>query len=208
MNSTDQNQNRKDGIPIKRTLAGGMIGAAFGFIATPENRKKLIENVDKDRIKNKSMQFNNKAKELSKQSIQNIKSKTADYFKKGAEDDLESSNDTEISATVEPIESEEFQQVMEENKELKNRLEKLESKLDQLSEGMKGQRKEEQKSSSSQQKKKNSTTSKKKDNDANNSKNGTNNTKQKNNSKKETDSGTGEKEKKDTALSSNDDTSS
>ncbi|MCF6137391.1 GvpT/GvpP family gas vesicle accessory protein [Pseudalkalibacillus berkeleyi] len=200
MNSTDQNQNSNNGVPIKRTLAGGILGAAFGYIATPENRKRLIAKVDKDKMKNNSIRLSNKAKELSKQSIQNIKSNTADYFRRRTDEETNDHSDTEISATVEPIETEELQQVMEENKELKNRLNKLESKLDQLSEVTEDRRKKEKNSSNTQQKK-NSTKSKTTSTGNNKGSN-----KNKNDSKKDKD--TGKKAKKDTALSSNDDTSS
>ncbi|MFL5809455.1 MAG: hypothetical protein ACJ749_08025, partial [Flavisolibacter sp.] len=46
-NQTDETKNEKgtNGSPIKRSLAGGLIGATVGYLATPENGKKLVEMV-------------------------------------------------------------------------------------------------------------------------------------------------------------------
>src|SRR6478735_130621 len=39
--------------PIKRAVAGGIIGATIGYVSTPENRKSLLDRIDTDELKSK-----------------------------------------------------------------------------------------------------------------------------------------------------------
>ncbi|MGM0866830.1 MAG: hypothetical protein ACQEWF_19355 [Bacillota bacterium] len=51
-NSTNENKTRRSG-PIKRTVAGSLLGATVGYLATPENGKKLLDRIDQEKLKSK-----------------------------------------------------------------------------------------------------------------------------------------------------------
>ncbi|MFP3359493.1 YtxH domain-containing protein, partial [Planococcus sp. SIMBA_143] len=66
-NATNENKTRRSG-PIKRTVAGSLLGATVGYLATPENGKKLLDRIDQEKIKSKSLDFGKAAKEKSRKA--------------------------------------------------------------------------------------------------------------------------------------------
>lgn len=129
--SKQQPKNNGSGAPFKRTLAGGILGATFGYLATPENGKKLLARVDKEAIKTRTMEIGRSAKENSKRAAQNFKTSTADFLSR-SRGQSEASPETEVSATTEEIDTEELEDLREENQKLQKRLKSLEEKMDQL----------------------------------------------------------------------------
>ena len=73
-NQTDETKNEKgtNGSPIKRSLAGGLIGATVGYLATPENGKKLVEMVPTDKLKSTGSDIGQAVKEKSKKAVDSI----------------------------------------------------------------------------------------------------------------------------------------
>ena len=71
---TDENKDEKgtNGSPIKRSVAGGLIGATVGYLATPENRKKLMEMVPTDKLKSTGPDIGQAVKEKSKKAVDSI----------------------------------------------------------------------------------------------------------------------------------------
>ena len=68
--------------PIKRAVAGGIIGATIGYVSTPENRKSLLDRIDTDELKSKASDLGTKVKEKSKSSVASLKTSAGSLFKK------------------------------------------------------------------------------------------------------------------------------
>jgi gas vesicle protein len=73
-NQTDENKNEigTNGSPIKRSLTGGLIGATVGYLATPENGKKLMEMIPTDKLKSTGPDIGQAVKEKSKKAVDSI----------------------------------------------------------------------------------------------------------------------------------------
>ncbi|WP_026694734.1 GvpT/GvpP family gas vesicle accessory protein [Peribacillus kribbensis] len=86
-NTKNENQNQETnerkveaGSVLKRSLAGALIGAAAGYLATPENGKKLIENISAHKLKNSGASLGQAVKKKSKKASASIKEATAKLF--------------------------------------------------------------------------------------------------------------------------------
>jgi hypothetical protein len=134
VNKEKQAKNMLTGGTVKRTVAGGLLGASIGYLATPENSKKLLSKVDQDKLKSKSLDFGKAAKDKSKQAVKGLKASAVNLFTrdKNESEDADESQETEINSEQEG-DSKDYDVLKEENKELQDRLQTLEEKLDQLS---------------------------------------------------------------------------
>ena len=148
-NGTNKNKN-KSGMngPLTRTVTGSILGATVGYLATPENGKKLIGKIDQEKLKNKGKDFGRATKEKSKQAAGSIKTSTANLFKRDKQEDSEvaagneEENETVLNSenTSSPDSDSEQQEnqdrddnsLNEENDSFQNRLEDIEDKIDRL----------------------------------------------------------------------------
>lgn len=147
-NGTDKKKTGMNG-PLTRTVTGSILGATVGYLATPENGKKLIGKIDQEKLKNKGKDFGRATKEKSKQAAGSIRTSTANLFKRDKEEDQEKeeSNETnettlasnEAAPTIEAEEqtqsdqeqdssNEDYNSLKEENESLQNRLSQIEEK--------------------------------------------------------------------------------
>ncbi|OMP65921.1 YtxH domain-containing protein [Domibacillus epiphyticus] len=85
MEKTKDTQNMKHKLnssQIKRSIAGGLIGAAVGYVAAPETGKKLIENTSPHKIKSTGSGIGQAVKEKSKKAGDSIKKSAGKIFVK------------------------------------------------------------------------------------------------------------------------------
>src|SRR6478736_1676846 len=116
--------------PIKRAVAGGIIGATIGYVSTPENRKSLLDRIDTDELKSKASDLGTKVKEKSKSSVASLKTSAGSLFKKDkdkSKDDEENVNSS--SSETEDDNVQEYDELKEENQTLQDRLSQLEEKM-------------------------------------------------------------------------------
>lgn len=67
---------------IKRSIAGGLIGAAVGYLATIENGKKIVNSIDGDKLKSKGADLSNSFKDKSIKAADTIKTSATQLFNK------------------------------------------------------------------------------------------------------------------------------
>lgn len=119
-------------LPIKRTITGGVVGATIGYLATPENGKKLLTRIKDTEWKDKGRQIGKATKgkvvdlkeagmQKSKETIQKVKD--ANVFTNSHENQEE---ETEL------VNEDSFIELKEENKRLQERLKGLEEKINNL----------------------------------------------------------------------------
>ncbi len=209
--STSTNESGK---PLSRTVAGGILGAALGYFATPENGKRILQRIDKEAIKNRGMILGRSAKEKSMSAFDSVKTSTTDFINRRRNANAEVA-ETEVGATTEQVDTEEMEELRNENQKLQEKLDSLEEKINQLLDKDLDEKKEDEEESKDSKAKKKTTNSKNKkqtedqddeDDDKDDKKKKSTNNKSNNatNSK----NSTKEKEDDDTALTSDDDTSS
>ncbi|SHN23251.1 YtxH domain-containing protein [Gracilibacillus kekensis] len=129
------NENKK--APVKRTITGGVVGATIGYLATPENSKKLIARINdtqwKEKGKNLGKATKGKVSELTeagKQKTQNAYQRVKDST--GSSDDENEQEKSDEEVTTEVVNEESYLELKEENKALHERLQELEEKLNQV----------------------------------------------------------------------------
>ncbi|MGM7701471.1 GvpT/GvpP family gas vesicle accessory protein [Pseudalkalibacillus sp. Hm43] len=209
--------NNESGKPLSRTVAGGILGAALGYFATPENGKKMLQRIDKEAIKNRGMVLGRSAKEKSMSAFNSVKTSTTDFINRRRNANAEGA-ETEVGATTEQVDTEEIEELRNENQKLQEKLDSLEEKINQLLDKELDEKKEDEESSDESKAKKKTTNSKSKkqtenqddeedDDDKDGKKSKSTNNKSNNNSTSSKNS-TKKKEDDDTALTSDDDTSS
>ncbi|KAB8139225.1 YtxH domain-containing protein [Gracilibacillus oryzae] len=130
------NENKK--MPLTRTISGGVLGATIGYLATPENRKKLIAGINDSEWKEKGLDLGKAAKgkvsklkdagkKKSQAAYQRVKD--ANVFSNGKNDSDQESDD---NVTTELVNEESFMELKEENKLLQERLKNLEERLNKI----------------------------------------------------------------------------
>ncbi len=124
--------------PLKRTITGGVVGATIGYLATSENSKKLIARINDTEWKEKGKNLGkatkgkvSELKEAGKQKTQNAYQRVKDstVFTDDQNEQEESNDDV----TTELVNEESYLELKEENKVLRERLQDLEEKLNQIS---------------------------------------------------------------------------
>ncbi|WP_409303428.1 GvpT/GvpP family gas vesicle accessory protein [Peribacillus sp. SCS-155] len=132
------------GNSIKRSITGGLIGAAVGYVATPENGKKLLETFQPEKLKNSGSGLGQAVKEKSKKAVGSIKNSTGKIFNKkedvdikgysNEEDQTEAGNETSLDSPI----NENKDSSHKENENMTHRLDRLEAMLTKLIEEKNG----------------------------------------------------------------------
>jgi len=147
-NQTDETKNEKgtNGSPIKRSLAGGLIGATVGYLATPENGKKLVEMVPTDKLKSTGSDIGQAVKEKSKKAVDSIGKlfhKKDDVSVEGysQEQDGTAGNETSVESGVKKgTKQSKKSSPKQGNENVNERLDRLEEMLSKLIEQKEGQK--------------------------------------------------------------------
>lgn len=109
-NQDMKNKNRSKSSAITRTVAGGLIGAAVGYIATPENGKKLIKKLKPAKLKSAGSGLGQSVKDNSVKAVESLKNSAGKIFNKkedvalegySNEEDKTSANETSLSTGIE-----------------------------------------------------------------------------------------------------------
>jgi hypothetical protein len=131
---------------IARAAAGGLAGAAIGYISSEENRKKLAGSMTKENLKEKGNKLGTMTKDQASKlkdagmqksgdAFNKIKSSTSQLFSNNSSE--EDQNDEDAGYTKlengEAYESDQdYENLKMEHEELNNRLQGLEEKMDKL----------------------------------------------------------------------------
>src|SRR4051794_7955251 len=134
-NEAEETQSTNSGT-LKRSIAGGMIGAAVGYLATPENGKKIRETISMDKLKSSGSGIGQAVMEKSKNAVGNIKNSASKLFGKQDGDSIEETTGNEMSAGAENKSSNNSEQKSnQERSSLDGRLDRLEEMLMKLMDG-------------------------------------------------------------------------
>ncbi|MFC4403370.1 GvpT/GvpP family gas vesicle accessory protein [Gracilibacillus xinjiangensis] len=193
-----QTANETKKMPLKRTITGGVLGATIGYLATPENSKRLIARINETEWKEKGIdlgkatkgkvaELKDAGKKKSREAYQRVKD--SKVFNGEKNDPYEESGE---DVTTELVNEESYLELKEENKLLQERLNDLEEKLNKIA--ITGEENNSTEKQNSQQSKGNSENANQTTNKQGNSRN--------NNERSV------ESESLDTAISNNDDTNS
>lgn len=112
---------------FKRSLAGGLIGATVGYLATPENGQKLSS---------KGVDLGHAVQDSSKKAIDSIKNSASKLFSKEGGN---TSDDHETSSNASKLNN--AQESSQKNESIADRLERLEGMLAKIVEGKIGKNK-------------------------------------------------------------------
>ncbi|MEH7119416.1 YtxH domain-containing protein [Neobacillus vireti] len=130
-----KNEHGSNGSPIKRSLAGGLIGVTVGYLTTPENGKKLMQVVSSDKLKSTGSGIGQAVKEKSKKAIGSIKNSAGKLFNKNEDVSIEGySNEQDETAGNETMIKPAIKKKSEKNHEESSNKEDLNKRLDQLEE--------------------------------------------------------------------------
>lgn len=188
--------------PIARTITGGVVGATIGYLATPDNSKKLFAYVKNSQLKEKSLNAGKATKEKVSELTETGKKKTKDAYQrvKNAPVFTGGDNSDEVAShdvTTELVNEENYLELKEENIELQKRLKDLEKKLSKIADSTEENNAASQKQSTQQANRTEKKKRKTMDNKPNNTKNEEN---------KHTSENTENSESAGTSVSNNDDT--
>src|SRR3954466_5870738 len=147
-NQTNEKKNGigTNGSPIKRSVAGGLIGATVGYLATPENGKKLMEMIPTDKLKSTGPDIGQAVKEKSKKAVDSIGKlfhKKDDVSIEGysQEQDETAGNETCIESGVKKgVKQLKKSSPKQGNEKVNERLDRLEEMLSKLIEQKEGQK--------------------------------------------------------------------
>ncbi|SFD40370.1 hypothetical protein SAMN05216238_101182 [Lentibacillus persicus] len=144
---TDKNQapEKSSGAgTITRAAAGGVLGAAAGYISSDKNRKKLKDSISKEKLKDTGTkisdtskrqlkQLKDAGKEKSNQAINRLKSSSSPQTAENlTNDDDENEGYTTLENGTDNESDSDYDNLKLENEELQNRLNGLEEKMDKL----------------------------------------------------------------------------
>lgn len=143
-------KQKTKGRAVTRTAAGGMAGAAIGYLSSPKNRERIVAKVGKEKIKSQGAKLGTVTKEKlgnvkdssidkSNKTMQKLKSSTSNLLKKDKDDgeqeelvnEQEESDDEQEEQDNEP-EYGGYKEIKEENDLLNDRLNSLEEKMEKL----------------------------------------------------------------------------
>ena len=132
-----KNESKLNASQLKRSLAGGLIGATAGYLATPENGKKLKESFSGDKLKSTGAgigQASKKAVESIKQSPSKLFNKVnSDSQKKGSnEQEVPAEKETSLATGIKNNPKNKKKKSNEENSNFHDRLDRLEEMLEKL----------------------------------------------------------------------------
>mgnify|MGYP001300051724 CR=1 FL=1 len=144
--SENQKQtSQNNGNAVTRTIAGSVIGAAAGYITSPENRKKMKEQwtgLDQEKLKQTSRNIGQTAKTKVSQATGSIKKSAGNLFESpsnGSQTNNKTEHETTRLEDIAPDNPEDEENMdalldtlQEENDQLKERLDAIEGKLTKL----------------------------------------------------------------------------
>jgi len=140
-----ESQSGKKGT-IARAAAGGLAGAAIGYMSSEENRKKITNSLSKENLKEKGnklgtatkdqvSKLKDAGKEKSGEAVDKIKSTTSQLISNGSSKTDQSDEDLD-DTSLDNGEAEgtagNFEELKQENEQLSDRLQGLEEKMDKL----------------------------------------------------------------------------
>jgi gas vesicle protein len=142
-NQTENNQETEEkktetNYSMNLVLFGGIVGAGIGFLANPETGRKVLKNLGESEFaKVAGKEFKRTAQDLLADQAQNsIKQLTVGYLNKMDEGLLSSSKEKgtneEMSSSGEEDQTSRYEEIKEENKNLNERLQRIEKMLNDL----------------------------------------------------------------------------
>ncbi|WP_409303449.1 GvpT/GvpP family gas vesicle accessory protein [Peribacillus sp. SCS-155] len=128
-----QTDERKSHYSLNLAILGGIVGAGIGLLANPETSKKVVKNLgDSELIKVAGQEFRKTAQELLAGQAQNsIKQLASGYLSK-IEEGLLSPKKDKGGSNNSDQESQQYEAIKQENKNLNDRLQKIEKMLNEL----------------------------------------------------------------------------
>lgn len=129
--SKEKGQKEGKNYSVNLAILGGVVGAGIGLLANPETSKKVIRNLgESELVKTAGKEFKKTAQELLTGQAQNsVKQIASGYISKFEEGLLNSKKDNGGSGKDG---SSGYQEIKEENKQLNERLDKIEKMLSNL----------------------------------------------------------------------------
>lgn len=132
VNKTKQVKKLVTGGPMKRTVAGGLLGATAGWLASPKTAKKLIDRLGRVDLKEKGVFLGKATKEKLTEFRESGAAKTAHLLKSEGKNGQENDGESNGTSDEEQEGSGDYQALAEENKKLNDRLRLLEEKMENL----------------------------------------------------------------------------
>lgn len=140
INENNQTEENKDSTSYSMNLAiiGGVVGAGVGLLASPETGKKAIKNLgESEFVKTAGKEFKKTAQELlARQAEISLKQLAAGYVSKMDEGLLAPEKANEESGRENSVndesQSSKYDEIKEENKNLNDRLQRIEEMLNNL----------------------------------------------------------------------------
>ncbi|WP_409274760.1 gas vesicle protein GvpP [Neobacillus sp. SCS-31] len=128
LQETDQQEEKTENgnFSINLALVGGIVGAGLGLLSTQEMSKKAFKNfIQSDFVKNTSQELKKAAQEIiTNQAQKSISQIASNYIE----------NTDAGSAAIESMGTSKFEEIKEENKNLNERLDRIEEMLSKLAE--------------------------------------------------------------------------
>ncbi|MDY0395685.1 GvpT/GvpP family gas vesicle accessory protein [Virgibacillus halophilus] len=140
---------------VKRTVAGGILGATAGYVADADTAKKLLTHTN---LKDKGAEMARATKDKGSEVTKNLLNKHRSSLSNEEKNEVEmNAGEEELSSETEaeheePGSSDGYQSLAEENENINKRLGSLERKMDKLSQIIDGNGQGEADSDGSQQK--------------------------------------------------------
>lgn len=127
--SGDQGEGRKTiNYSVNMAIIGGVVGAGIGLLANQETSKKVIKNLsESELVKTAGNEFKKTAQELLAGQAQNSMKKVASGYINKFEEGLLNTKRGGSGA-----DKEQYEEIKEENKQLNDRLDKIEQMLSNL----------------------------------------------------------------------------
>ncbi|MFD2627981.1 GvpT/GvpP family gas vesicle accessory protein [Oceanobacillus kapialis] len=131
-----QQKTPKQQTVVPYALAGGLVGASFGYLASPENGKKIVNQFSRSTfVRAAGREVMRTAQDLlTEQAMFALRQSATGYMQKyagnnAAKDQGMASNDLENN---QHHFQEKYEELKEENKDLQNNLQRIEEKLNKL----------------------------------------------------------------------------
>lgn len=79
---SQETKSESTGSPLRRSIAGGLIGAAVGYLADPENGKKLVGSMQPGKLKDAGTGLGQTVKDKTKKAAGSVKGSVGQLFSK------------------------------------------------------------------------------------------------------------------------------
>lgn len=141
----EQNQDEKQHNSLNYAILGGVVGAGIGLLSSPETSKKVINSLGQSEVvRVAGKELRRTAQEIiTEQAMAALRQTATGYLDKGNLSSLlapkkkkESSSENEKSEDKE-LDSSQYDELKEENKNMNDQLQRIEEMLNQLIEAKK-----------------------------------------------------------------------